>query len=58
MSKFKIGDRIHKPEGYSFDGIVVSVFENTKGQTRVVAELESNGMLHIFTEKQLELREQ
>lgn len=57
MSKFKIGDRIHKPEGYSFDGIVVSVFENTKGQTRVVAELEGNGMLHIFTEKQLELRE-
>ena len=57
MSKFKIGDRIYNPEGYSFDGIVVSVFENTKGQTRVVAELENNGMLHIFTEKQLELRE-
>ena len=57
MSKFKIGDRIYKPEGYYYDGIVVSVYENTKVQTRVVAELENNGMLHIFTEKQLELRE-
>jgi hypothetical protein len=57
MSKFKVGDKVRKPEGYSFDGIIVAIFENTKGQTRVVAELENNGMLHIFTEKQLELRE-
>lgn len=55
--RFRVGDRVFKPEGYSFDGVVVAVFKNTKGQTRIVAELEGNGMLHIFSEKQLELRE-
>lgn len=54
--KFKVGDLIYKPKGYSFPGIVVSIFENTKGETRIVAELENNGMLHIFSESQLEHR--
>lgn len=54
--KFKVGDRVCKPKGYAFDGIVVSVFENTKGEVRIVAELEGNGMLHIFSESQLEER--
>lgn len=54
--KFKIGDKVRKIKGYAFDGIIVSVFNNTKGETRLVAELENNGMLHIFNEDQLELR--
>jgi len=55
MNKFKIGDKIYKPKGYKFPGTVVSVFTTTTGETRIVAELEDNGMLHIFTEAQLEL---
>ena len=61
--KFKVGDVISKIKGYAFDGVVVSVFENTKGQIRIVAEhydsqtKDSGGMLHIFSESQLELVE-
>lgn len=54
--KFKIGDKVRKIKGYAFDGIIVSVFQNTKGEVRLVAELENNGMLHIFSEDQFELR--
>jgi hypothetical protein len=57
MEKFKIGDKVCKPKGYAFNGIVVAVFNNTNGDVRIVAELEGNGMLHIFSESQLELRE-
>ena len=53
-SKFQVGDKIFKPKGYKFPGTVVSVFKNLAGETRVVAELEDNGMLHIFSEPQLE----
>jgi hypothetical protein len=53
---FKIGDKVRKPKGYAFDGIIVSIFENTSGEIRIVAELEGNGMLHIFSPSQLELR--
>lgn len=56
MDKFKIGDKVSKPKGYKFDGIIVSIFKNTSGETRLVAEMEDNGMLHIFSESQLELR--
>lgn len=52
--KFQIGDKVYKPEGYKFDGTVVSVFKTTKDATRLVVEMEGNGMLHIFNEKQLE----
>jgi hypothetical protein len=55
--KFKIGDEVYKPKGYKFPGIVVSVFQTTSGETRIVAELKDNGMLHIFSESQLELVE-
>ena len=55
MSKFKVGDRIFKPNGYKFIGEVRSVFTNKAGSTRVVAELDNLGMLHIFSESQLEL---
>ena len=54
MTKFKVGDKIMKPKGYKFPGTIVSVFENTKGQTRLVAEMEDIGILHIFNEDQLE----
>lgn len=56
MDKFEIGDRVYKTKGYKFDGIILSVFKNTRGQTRLAVELEHNGMIHIFTEDQLELR--
>lgn len=53
-TKFKVGDRVYKPKGYKFPGIVVSVFETTSSEIRIVAEMEDNGMLHIFNENQLE----
>ena len=53
--KFKVGDKVFKPKGYKFPGIVVAVFQTTSGDTRIVAELIDNGMLHIFSESQLEL---
>lgn len=55
MNKFNIGDKVFKPKGYQFPGIVVSIFQTTKGETRIVAEMRDNGMLHIFNENQLEL---
>jgi hypothetical protein len=55
MNKFQTGDKIYKPKGYKFPGTVVSVFKTTSGETRIVAEMEDNGMLHIFNENQLEL---
>ena len=56
--KFQIGDKVFKPKGYKFPGIIVSNFVTTGGEKRVVAELEDNGMLHIFAESQLEKREE
>lgn len=55
--KFKIGDKAYKPNGYKFPCTIVSVFETTKGEIRVVAEMEEYGLLHIFNENQLELRD-
>ena len=54
--KFKIGDIVVKPKGYKFDSTIVSVFQTTKGEIRIVAE-NSDGILHIFNENQLEHRE-
>ena len=60
MSEIKLGDKVSKRKGYAFNGVVVAVFVNTKGQTRIVAEHtgsqteESGGMLHIFSESQLQ----
>jgi hypothetical protein len=54
MEKFKIGDQVYKPKGYKFPSIVVSVFQTTAGETRIVAEMIDNGILHIFNETQLE----
>lgn len=49
-------DYVRKVDGYDYPGIVVSVFQNTKGQTRYVVECtvpEVSGMLHIFNANQL-----
>jgi len=54
MDKFKVGDQAWKPKGYAFPCEIVAVFKNTKGETRVVAEMIRYGLLHIFSEKQLE----
>ena len=53
-NKFKVGDKAFKPKGYKFPCTIVSVFETTEGKVRIVAEMEGNGMLHIFNESQLE----
>lgn len=54
---FNIGDKVEKAKGYSFPGIVVSVFQNTKGATRLVVEMEVYGLMHIFSPENLVKRE-
>lgn len=54
MDKFKIGDKAFKPKGYKFPCTIVSIFETTSGEKRIVGEMDDNGMLHIFNGKQLE----
>lgn len=70
MNKFNIGDKVFKPKGYRFEGEVRGVFTNRFGETRVAVELvneipaaipihsptpgNGNGMIHIFSENQLE----
>jgi len=57
----KVGDKVRKIKGYQFTGIVVAVFQNSKGQVRVVVEHSgsqtesSGGMLHIFNTNQLQV---
>lgn len=54
----KIGDYVKKKSGYDFAGVIVSVFQNTKGETRYVVECiidGAKGWLMIFNEDQLEL---
>ena len=52
--EFKVGDRVKKPAGYKFPGIVRSVFETGVFETRVVVEHEViEGLLHIFRPDQL-----
>ena len=53
-SKFKVGDKAFKPNGYKFPCTIVSVFETKAGEVRIVGEMDDNMMLHIFNEKQLE----
>ncbi len=51
--RLKVGDKVDKLSGYSFPGTVVSVFKNSKSETRVVVEMDSYGLLHIFSESNL-----
>lgn len=56
---FKIGDQVIKAKGYNFPGTVRAVFENHRGDVRVVVEFwNDSGLLHIFSPSQLELKEQ
>ena len=53
-TKFKVGDKAHKPKGYKFPCTIVGVFETINGDIRVVGEMDEFGLLHIFNEDQLE----
>ena len=57
MSKFKVGDKAYKPKGYKFPCTIVSVFKTIGGEVRIVGEMDNNMMLHIFNERQLELKD-
>jgi hypothetical protein len=58
----KVGDKVDKMRGYSFPGIVVSIFQTAAGCVRVVVEADVQkgdpffGMLHIYSLDQLRLR--
>tara|TARA_R100000541_G_scaffold10550_1_gene18401 strand:+ start:176 stop:361 length:186 start_codon:yes stop_codon:yes gene_type:complete len=52
--KFEVGDKAFKPKGYKFPCTIVSIFKTTKGKVRIVAEMDDNGMLHVYNEGQLE----
>ena len=59
--KFKIGDKVKKVTGdYKFEGYVVSIFSklpftnDVNQRIRIVVE-NSDGILHIYNEKNLEL---
>lgn len=57
MSIFKVGDKVEKVGGdYRFDGTVVAVFAKLSGLVRLVVE-DDRGVLHIYSEKNLRLRE-
>lgn len=57
--KFKIGDQVKKITGdYSFEGTVVSAFTMLNGAERYVVEHSDCHMLHIFSEKNLALRDE
>ncbi len=58
--KFQIGDKVEKITGYKYPGIVVSVFVTTEKKLRYVVEADHRdfeGMLHIYSPEQLQLRE-
>lgn len=56
-AKFKVGDRVEKVRGYMFPGTVVSVFYTTLGEIRVVVEMDTYRLLHIFNQEQLTLQQ-
>lgn len=56
LSTLRIGQPVRKVGGdYKFDGVVVSVFWKLGGAVRFVVE-DDRGILHIFSEKNLEAR--
>lgn len=53
---FNVGDKVEKASGYKWPGVVVSVFQNLKGQDRYVVECTAeavSGALHIYNSSQL-----
>lgn len=44
-----VGDKVRKLSGVKFNGIIVAIFRNLKGETRIVVESEViEGLLHIY----------
>lgn len=57
-AQFKTGDLVSKVGGdYTFDGTVVAVFTKLSGAIRLVVE-DDRGVLHVYSEKNLKLRDQ
>lgn len=57
----KVGDYVRKLTGYEYPGVVVSVFQNTSGKTRLVVEClcrQVAGMLHIYSPENVEVIDQ
>lgn len=57
---FVVGDKVRKVKGYSWPGVVVSVFKTLEGKPRYVVECtvpEVAGALHIYNAEQLEFTE-
>ena len=50
----KVGQKVNKKTGYRFPSTIVSIFKTTKGEERLVCELDDYGLLHIFNPSQLE----
>ena len=54
---FKVNDKVSKVGGdYKFDGTIVSLFPKLSGAIRVVVE-DDRGVLHVYSEKNLKLRD-
>lgn len=56
-AELNIGDKVRKPVGYPFPGIVVAKFTTTAGALRYVVECtvpECKGMLHIYGPSNIE----
>jgi len=54
----EIGSRVEKVTGdYRFHGVVVARFQKLDGKVRFVVENE-DGILHIFSEKNLKVRDE
>lgn len=59
-SRFKVGQRVEKTSGYRYPGVFVAAFKTCAGHVRYVVEADVpgfEGMLHIFSEAQLGLRQ-
>jgi len=55
MFPFAVGDLVRKKKGYDFTGEVRAVFTTKSGKTRIVVEmLDSGGLLHIFSQDDME----
>ena len=54
--ELKIGEKVEKVKGYRWPGVVVAIFETTKGKLRYVVECtvpEVSGALHIYAPDQI-----
>lgn len=54
----KVGDKVVKDTGdYTYEGTIVAVFNKLDGAQRYVVEHDELGILFIFNEEQIHLRE-